>query len=110
MKLALARMKPIGAPSCGNVRQVAGSPAGAFSVESSAAPDHSPPSPRPWQQRSSASSPGARISHPGVCEVGRAPMSTVATPMVSSDATSVAFRPMRSPKWPNRIEPGSTCR
>jgi hypothetical protein len=29
----------------------------------------------------------------------------VEMPMVSSAATSVALRPMRSPKWPNRAEP-----
>ncbi len=32
-------------------------------------------------------------------------MATVAMPMVSSEPTRVAFRPTRSPKCPNRIEP-----
>ena len=32
-------------------------------------------------------------------------MATVDTPIVSSAATSVALRPMRSPKWPNIAEP-----
>jgi hypothetical protein len=37
--------------------------------------------------------------------VGSRPMSTVDTPMVSNAVTSVALRPMRSPKWPNKAEP-----
>ncbi len=32
-------------------------------------------------------------------------MLTVDTPIVSSAATSVVFRPMRSPKWPKSAEP-----
>lgn len=32
-------------------------------------------------------------------------MRNVAIPIVSSDATSVALRPKRSPKWPNTIAP-----
>ena len=34
-----------------------------------------------------------------------APMRKVATPMISSDSTSMALRPMRSPKWPKMIPP-----
>ena len=52
-----------------------------------------------------ARSAGAAISQPGVTAVGRQPMSTVATPIVSSEATSVVLRPMRSPKWPKMIDP-----
>ena len=33
------------------------------------------------------------------------PIRTVAIPIVSSDATRVALRPTRSPKWPNSTEP-----
>jgi hypothetical protein len=33
------------------------------------------------------------------------PISTVATPMVRSEATRVPLRPMRSPKCPKTIEP-----
>jgi hypothetical protein len=32
-------------------------------------------------------------------------MMKVAMPMVSREPTRVTFRPTRSPKWPNRIEP-----
>jgi hypothetical protein len=33
------------------------------------------------------------------------PITTVEIPMVSSAATSVVFRPTRSPKWPNSADP-----
>jgi hypothetical protein len=32
-------------------------------------------------------------------------MATVETPMVESAMTRVVLRPMRSPKWPKRVEP-----
>jgi hypothetical protein len=32
-------------------------------------------------------------------------MRNVAIPMVSKEPTRVAFRPIRSPKWPKTIEP-----
>ncbi len=32
-------------------------------------------------------------------------MANVARPIKSSEPTSVALRPMRSPKWPNTTEP-----
>ena len=80
-------------------------PAGAFSVARRAAPLHSPPSPRPWQKRITTSRNGAQNSQPGVCAVGRQPISTVAMPIVSSEPTSVPLRPIRSPKWPKRMEP-----
>ena len=37
--------------------------------------------------------------------VGRSPIKMVDKPMVSKEATNVAFRPIRSPKWPNNAEP-----
>jgi hypothetical protein len=37
--------------------------------------------------------------------VGSTPIATVDSPIVSSAATSVVFRPTRSPKCPNRAEP-----
>ena len=80
-------------------------PAGAFSVASRAAPLHSPPRPRPWAKRMSTRIAGATIAQPGVVPAGIRPMTTVAMPMVSSEATSVFLRPMRSPKWPKTIEP-----
>ena len=91
------RMNPIGAPSCGKVPYRARLPGGAFSVASSAAPDHSPPRPMPWQKRSSTRIAGARRENPGVEAVGSTPMRKVATPITSRLATSVVLRPTRSP-------------
>ena len=78
-------------------------PGGAFSTASSTAPPHSPPRPSPWPKRHNESSAGAAT--PIDAYVGSAPIATVEMPIVSSAATSVALRPMRSPKWPNRAEP-----
>lgn len=50
-KTPFAMMNPSGAPSCGNDPYHARFPAGAFSVATSAAPDHSPPSAKPWVRR-----------------------------------------------------------
>ncbi len=47
MKDRVDRMKPIGAPSCGNMPNQAFLPGGAFSVANSTAPPHSPPRPSP---------------------------------------------------------------
>src|SRR5207237_5103337 len=94
---------PIGAPSCGNIPYQARRPGGAFSIASRTAPPHSPPSPRPWPKRQIASSSGA--ARPIVAYVGSVPIATVEIPIVSSAATSVVLRPMRSPKWPKTAEP-----
>ena len=59
-----AMMKPMGAPSCGKVPNRARLPSGAFSVATSAAPDHSPPSAKPCAMRRMTSSRGA--SHPTI--------------------------------------------
>ena len=58
-KTALAMMKPSGAPSCGKVPYQARLPAGAFSVATSAAPDHSPPRAKPCVRRRISSSSAA---------------------------------------------------
>ena len=58
-KMPPEKKKPTGAPSCGNMPYHARLPGGAFSIASSTAPPHSPPSPRPWPKRQSASSSGA---------------------------------------------------
>jgi hypothetical protein len=50
-KRKFAMMKPSGAPSCGKVPYQARLPFGAFSVATSAAPDHSPPSAKPCARR-----------------------------------------------------------
>src|SRR6478736_5674938 len=83
-KIPLAMMKPSGAPSCGNVPYQARFPAGAFSVATRAAPDHSPPSAKPCASRSTSS---MRAAHQPICwNVGRHPMRKVAMPIVSSEA------------------------
>ena len=101
--MPVEQKNPSGAPSCGNMPYQPSLPRGAFSVASSTAPPHSPPRPRPWPNRHSASSAGAAM--PMAAYVGSRPMATVDNPIVSSAATRVALRPMRSPKWPNRAEP-----
>ena len=55
------QMKPIGAPSCGNMPNQARLPAGAFSVASSTAPPHSPPTAKPWTKRSTTNRIGAQM-------------------------------------------------
>ena len=70
--------------------------AGAFSVASSAAPDHSPPRARPWAKRSSTSISGASTTKEPVA-AGRKPIRNVAMPMVSREATRVPLRPILSP-------------
>ncbi len=55
------KKKPIGAPSCGNMPYQFCLPGGAFSVASSTAPPHSPPRPKPWPKRHSASNAGATM-------------------------------------------------
>ena len=97
------KKKPIGPPSCGTLPYKARLFGGAFSVASKIAPPHSPPKPKPWPKRHTASKMGAAM--PMAAYEGSRPMATVETPMVSSDATSVALRPMRSPKCPNKAEP-----
>jgi hypothetical protein len=62
----------------------------------------------PWASRSSTRSTGA--SAPTVAAVGRSPLSTVATPIISSDTTSMGLRPSRSPKWPKTIPPSGRAR
>ncbi len=57
----VAKIKPIGAPSCGNMPYHARLPSGAFSVASSTAPLHSPPRPKPCPRRQTANSKGATI-------------------------------------------------
>ena len=96
-------MKPIGAPSCGKVPYHARLPAGAFSVATSAAPDHSPPSANPCASRSTSRNTAAQT--PISFTVGSRPITKVAIPIVSSEVTRVALRPNRSPKWPNTTAP-----
>ena len=57
----LASRNPNGAPSWGHMPAHARRPLAAVSVDSRAAPDHSPPRPRPWQKRIRASSAGAQM-------------------------------------------------
>ena len=37
--------------------------------------------------------------------VGSRPIAAVATPMISSEITSIDLRPTRSPKWPKMMPP-----
>ena len=97
------KKKPTGAPSCGNMPYHARLPGGAFSIASSTAPPHSPPSPRPCPNRQSREQ--ERRGDADVAYVGSTPIATVEMPIVSSAATSVVLRPMRSPKWPKSAEP-----
>ena len=99
----VARIKPIGAPNCGNMPYQARLPSGAFSVANSTAPDHSPPKPKPCPKRHNANSNGAII--PICAYVGSKPIQTVEIPMVNNAATKVALRPIRSPKCPNNAAP-----
>src|SRR6187549_753357 len=94
---------PSGAPSWGNMPYQARRPGGAFSIARRTAPPHSPPRPRPWPNRHAASNRGA--ARPIDAYVGSAPIVTVDRPIVSNAATSVAFRPTRSPKCPNSADP-----
>ena len=57
----VAKIKPMGAPSCGNMPYQARLPSGAFSVARRTAPLHSPPRPSPCPKRQSASNNGATI-------------------------------------------------
>jgi hypothetical protein len=63
----------------------------------------SPPSPMPWPKRQRANSKGAVI--PMAAYRGRAPIRNMDRPIVERARTSVVFRPMRSPNWPNSAEP-----
>src|SRR5699024_7926486 len=66
-KKPLANKKPKGAPSCGHIAANARFPGFAVSVTKSAAPDHSPPRPSPWQKRMIVNSAGA---HNPIVKVG----------------------------------------
>ena len=69
----------------------------------SAAPPHSPPVAKPCTSRSNTRSSGAAM--PMLAKLGSRPMATVAPPMLSSVASSMALRPTRSPKWPQTTAP-----
>ena len=102
-KAPVEHKNPKGAPSCGNMPYQPCFPGGAFSVASSTAPPHSPPSPKPCPNLQSASKNAAPT--PMEEYVGNSPISTVETPMVSKAVTKVALRPIRSPKCPNKADP-----
>ena len=73
------------------------------SIVISAPPAHSPPTEIPCSARSATSRIGA--SSPTLAYVGRQPIATVEPPISSSVMTSIALRPMRSPKWPKIAAP-----
>lgn len=76
---------------------------GAFSMPKREAPPHSPPAAKPWTRRSATSITGAAT--PTVSYAGRQPIRNVLPPMISSVSTSMALRPIRSPKWPITMPP-----
>ena len=91
-----AQKKPMGAPMLGNAPYRARFPFGAFSVATKAAPDHSPPRPKPWQARHThkrTTEVGPRTSYPG-----SKPTTKVAIPISIRATTSVFLRPSLSPK------------
>ena len=103
-----AQKNPMGAPRLGKLPNNARLSAGAFSVATSAAPDHSPARPRPWQARqthSSTTAAGPSTSYPG-----SRPTQNVAVPMSIRAATRVFLRPRRSPKCPNNRLPNGRAK
>jgi hypothetical protein len=103
-----ARSIPSGTPSWGKAPARPRRLAGACSTAMRTAPPHSPPAETPWMMRRSSRRMGAAIP---ICEnVGRTPMSVVAAPMRMSVITSIARRPITSPKWPARNAPSGRKR
>jgi hypothetical protein len=95
--------RPAGTPICGHEPKKPRRPLGAYSVDISTAPPHSPPTPMPCAKRRTTSRTGA--STPIALWVGRQPIRNVATPMISRDSTSIDLRPTRSPKCPKTMPP-----
>ena len=87
--------RPAGTPICGHEPKKPRRPLGACSTDISTAPPHSPPTPMPCAKRSDDEQDRRHDADRGV---GRQqPIRNVATPMISSDSTSIDLRPMRSP-------------
>ena len=103
-----ARISPAGTPTCENEPYAPRLAGGACSTAISAAPPHSPPADTPWSNRSTTSRTGAAT--PIWSYVGSRPTPTVAAPITRSDATSIALRPTRSPKWPHSTPPNGRAR
>ncbi len=107
-RVALASRLPAGGPICAADAQkprFLGSP---YSLDSSTAPPHSPPTPTPWANRRMTSAIGA--STPMAAYPGSSPISTVATPISSSVLTSTCLRPSLSPSRPKKMPPTGRAR
>jgi hypothetical protein len=94
---------PAGTPVCGKLPKKPRRFLGACSTAISAAPPHSPPTPRPWAIRSRTSTIGAAI--PMLCTVGRTPIRVVARPITRRVTTRVFFLPNLSPMCPAMMPP-----
>ena len=92
----VASSMPAADPICVNEPNSPRRPTGACSTERRAEPPHSAPADRPWKMRRTTSP--AAAHQPIASKVGMRPMSVEAIPIVSSEATSSAFRPTRSPR------------
>jgi hypothetical protein len=87
---------PSGTPVCGKLPKNPRFCGGAYSTTRRTAPPHSPPTPNPCRKRIATSRRGAQT--PMDSYVGRMPIMKVATPIISSVATSADLRPILSPK------------
>ena len=99
----LAISWPAGAPACGHEAQKPRCFGWPCSETMRTAPPHSPPSAKPWTQRSTVSSTGA--STPTWAWLGSSPIANVATPIISSETMSSFLRPSLSPKCPKTRPP-----
>jgi hypothetical protein len=86
---------PTGTPTCGQLAFQPRRLESPCSIDISTAPPHSPPSPRPWEMRSTTSRMGAAT--PMAAYVGSRPIRKVAMPITSRVTTSTFLRPTLSP-------------
>ena len=99
----VANRLPSATPACGHDDQNPRRESSPCSAAIRTAPPHSPPTAKPWTRRQASSRIGAPM--PMLAYVGRRPIAKVATPMRSSEVTSIFLRPTRSPKWPKTMPP-----
>lgn len=106
--ISVARMDPAGDPCCTHAPARPFFSGRAFSVESSTAPPHSPPTAKPCRPRSTTSRIGASI--PICANVGSRPIRVVATPIKTRVMTRTFLRPSLSPKCPKTRPPTGRMR
>ncbi|MCI1748345.1 MAG: hypothetical protein LKI24_09760 [Acidipropionibacterium sp.] len=97
------RMVPTGLPNWGRTAYQARCAVGACSAARVTAPDHSPPTARPWRNLRVASRVGAQI--PMEDAGGRRPMSAVAPPIPKIVIIRTERLPTLSPRVPKMIPP-----